>query len=439
MKNKFLAILMLFVFSGLFISYDVQGSVLQDAIQKEETKENKDSKELIDIENKSNDSLNSDEGQDVYTLEYNKYFLELEKLYDLLNEVYDTYINNKNDINNEFLQENLENLKSIISYLDTLDDLDNETKQQIKFLNETEFTNIFEIKNATEKLILLCKNNNIFNDKDCNFKDIEDEELKKNLIEKETNINIEDKSHSNNLNDIYNLVEDESDNSGEESLEIVKLLNNDIAKTQLDDKEVNENNDEKIYKVNISNLEVLKENNKLKIAFKIDNSLDLKNEKNNLKIYIANNSMPNKEILITKDKSLDKYLCLENVTSLSGEILRFGKNDILSEGRYSVVLTEDELEKLNNIGLENLVVKVQVDSYDISNSAIGYLEKDDKEKTNDLKVNKQEEVKVSEVKNTETIKKSLPKTGTIFDNFFSLGIGGLSILTGSLLLKFKKV
>ena len=209
----------------------------------------------------------------------------------------------------------------------------------------------------------------------------------------------------------------------------------------------NDENNYSDYKVNVLDLEVTKDNNELKITFKLDNDLDLKNKNNDLKIYIANNTTNNKEILVTKDKSLNDYLFLKNITSISGEVLKLGKDDTLLDGVYTVILSNEEQQKLNSLGLENLIVKVEAIFNNNSSSVIGYLKKNniiedsnsgDVEESKDSLsiINSNNKDSDTSGNNTES---TLPKTGIFLGNYLILEVGVLSVLLGCFLVRCKKI
>ena len=211
-----------------------------------------------------------------------------------------------------------------------------------------------------------------------------------------------------------------------------------------DTKNVNKN--EESYKVNVSNLEIIKENDKLKITFKIDSNLDLKNEKNDLKIYIGNKKMDNK-ILITKDKNIEKYLYLENITSIFGDILKFGKDDILVDGMYTVILSDEEQKELNSVGLENLIIKAQVNSDNKVSSVVGYLKEEialENSNLNSLNDKDETPLLIAESdseneKSQKDIANTLPKTGIFPVNYLSLYVGIFMFLLGSFFIGYKKI
>ena len=135
------------------------------------------------------------------------------------------------------------------------------------------------------------------------------------------------------------------------------------------------------------------------------------------------------------------------MASISGSIFKLGKNDALIGGIYTVILSDEEQEDLNSIGLENLVVKVQVTSEDKVNSVVGYLKENSslenrgenisKEKSEDSLLaidsdNKNEE-KQGGTPNT------LPKTGVFLWNYLTLGTGIFMLLLGGMLIRYKKI
>lgn len=467
MKKRSIAILMLFIFLNLSISYDVRGITLQDVIlEKDDVQEAKFYEELIEV-NELDSNLDYEKQGELEGSDYDKYFLELENIYDFLNEYCNTYTEDIHEVYDEVLKKNLDILREAINYLNKkdLEDLINEEiKEKIKFLDHIEFNNIDEIKNILEEIILYYKDTNLGN-----MESIFQETKEEYVIDNELDINIrdEDSYYKDAMYTEYisNLYEDEEVNESDEMLLASTLLQentnskiilNSEARETLEEDELkvreistedNGKDEENNYSLNISSLQVTKgSNEELKITFKIDNDLDLKNENNDLKVYIGNKNGNNTKILITKDKTLEKYLYLENVTSLSGEALKLGKDDTLLDGMYTVVLSDEEQEKLNGVGLENLVVKVEAIFNNKSSSLVGYLkddiiegsttgvvEKKGSQEANSIMVNSNNEGDENSTKDV------LPKTGTFLRNYLILVVGILSVLLGSFLIRYKKI
>lgn len=416
MKKKYRVILVIFMVINILPTCSVKGNNLIEIID--------DNIDLVEIESEK--------------LEHD--ILKTKDFYKFLLERYNKLSENIDEVNEE-IKEELEVLNEFLSYLKTIEDINDfknnnlQDEENIEFYNYDLVKKILNNHNIVQEYIEFYRTYNDYEFSE-NNKDIDEEdekiEIKEHNFYEECNGDLQENS---SLTDSQIFNGNLSDNAQENIVGVEKIKALDLQKSS----ESLENT-----KVNVSNLKITNNNHEFKITFTIDNELNLADEKNNLKIYIANNSSDNKKILITKDKNLDKYVYLENMTNLSGEILKFGKNDKLSEGTYAVIFTKEELENLNNIGLENLVVKVQADSCDASSSEFGYLEKKNLQTTNkedvkDSKNAKDNEIKSSETKNTETNNKSLPKTGTVFSSYFGLVVGITSIFLGSLLLKFKKV
>lgn len=464
MKKKYIATLMLFMFLGLIIPYDAYGVSLSDIVLENDKNETELCEELVEI----NDNLDYGSFQDINDLEYYKYFLELKGIYDFLSEYCDVYSENTQKVEEEVLNENLTILNSLINYLDKnsyLQDLINdEVKEKFEALSENEVINLNEIKDILENIILFYEDNKEADEVINVFEEIY-ESKEEYIVGKELNTATEDENnycensmcteYIYDLGEYENVYEDKANlwknilNSREvEDNYKRKVVSNEeelnILKTSAQDNVENKNSD---YKVNVLDLEITKDNtNKLKITFKIDNDLDLKNENNDLKIYIANNTTGNKEILITKDKTLEKYLYLENVISLSGEALKLGKDDTLLDGVYTVVLSDKEQEQLNGVGLENLIVKVEVIFNSKSSSLVGYLKDDTIESSSNENIEEKESQESNSIttstnneKNENSNKEVLPKTGIFLGNYLSLAVGILSILLGSFLVGYKKI
>lgn len=356
MKKKSRVIVLLLVFLIFFISNNALGVEIENILEREEVYENKDYEELQKINNQLDD--NKEEKIDI--LNYSKCILEIERLYDLLNGDYTNY--NYEEIVDEFLQVNLNDLNDIIRYLNDIHVVNDEIKEKITDLNDGKINTVYEITDVLEKIILYYTDYK-FEENECmelNNKEsteLEDTDMHDGMIYTKDSYDINEINNSLDIeNSIQNVETSEELLSDNRIREVSERNDSDIIYSA-DTKNVNKN--EESYKVNVSNLEIIKENDKLKITFKIDSNLDLKNEKNDLKIYIANKKMDNK-ILITKDKNIEKYLYLENITSISGDILKFGKDDVLVDGMYTVILNDEEQKELNSVGLENLIIKVQV-------------------------------------------------------------------------------
>lgn len=440
MKKRFTAILMIFIFLNLFISYNVNAISLQEVMENIDLE--KDDKELDDMNCNGN-------------------VLTVERFCEFLQEKYNISFENTNEVNEEFVENNLELFNEFRDYLNKENIVD-------EFINDS-FQEKFEFSNKHENVDYddLLEDNSILDNEDSNNIN-ESKEILKECIDNEyctiSYIDDNDKYMTDEINlDKYKSYIDNSDDKilvADSSLQ-----NNIISKSVLPNNENYINDEEKIdvlnlenknadnplsnIKISVSDLEIAKNNHEeLKITFKIDNSLDLKEDKNNLRIYIANNSS-NKEILITKDKSLDEYLYLENTTSISGDILKLGKGDTLLDGMYTVILSDEEQEKVRSIGLENLIVKVEAYCNDKSSSAVGYLkEKDTLEENNSGDV-KEDESKSSFLaidssnknsdENKNNTKNTLPKTGMFLGSYLILDVGIFMFLLGTFLVKYKKI
>ena len=467
MKKRSIAILIIFIFLSLFISYDVQGIILQDIIE-EEIQEGENHNKLKEINDELNIILGDNEIKNGDILDYHEYFLEFKRLYNLLDENHDIYHKDTEKTDDELFQEDLKALGDILNYLGNIDSLSNEIKERIRSLNERGLSNIYEIKDILEEVFLYYKDSGADNEEIYNFEELQEEEnigyIEKNIVETEIGMNDENTYNSilymeeaESVGEFENIDEEKSldtSNLIKNAINSQDLLNDDVVEEvsygeDMNIYNINTESTERVkddYRVNVSNLEIIKDNDKLKITFKIDNNLDLKKEKNDLKIYIANNKK-NNEILITKNKSLEEYLYIEDMASISGSIFKLGKNDALIGGIYTVILSDEEQEDLNSIGLENLVVKVQVTSEDKVNSVVGYLKENSslenrgenisKEKSEDSLLaidsdNKNEE-KQGGTPNT------LPKTGVFLWNYLTLGTGIFMLLLGGMLIRYKKI
>ncbi|WP_058993370.1 hypothetical protein [Sarcina ventriculi] len=443
MKKKSRVIVLLLVFLIFFISNNALGVEIENILEREEVYENKDYEELQKINNELDD--NKEEKIDI--LNYSKCILEIERLYDLLNGDYSNY--NYEEIVDEFLQVNLNDLNDIIRYLNDIHVVNDEIKEKIIDLNDGKINTVYEITDILEKIILYYTDYKFEEDKCMELNNKESTELENTHMHDEI-IYAKD---SYDINEINNSLDVENSIQNVETSEEL-LSDNRVRKVSerdnsniiysADTKNVNKN--EESYKVNVSNLEIIKENDKLKITFKIDSNLDLKNEKNDLKIYIGNKKMDNK-ILITKDKNIEKYLYLENITSISGDILKFGKDDILVDGMYTVILSDEEQKELNSVGLENLIIKAQVNSDNKVSSVVGYLKEEialENSNLNSLNDKNETPLLIAESdseneKSQKDIANTLPKTGIFPVNCLSLYVGIFMFLLGSFFIGYKKI
>ena len=421
MKKKSRVIVLLLVFLIFFISNNALGVEIENILEREEVYENKDYEELQKINNELDD--NKEEKIDI--LNYSKCILEIERLYDLLNGDYSNY--NYEEIVDEFLQVNLNDLNDIIRYLNDIHVVNDEIKEKITDLNDGKINTVYEITDILEKIILYYTDYKFEEDKCMELNNKESTELENThmhdeIIYAKDSYDINEINNSLDIeNSIQNVETSEELLSDNRVKEVSERDNSNIIYSA-DTKNVNKN--EESYKVNVSNLEIIKENDKLKITFKIDSNLDLKNEKNDLKIYIANKKMDNK-ILITKDKNIEKYLYLENITSISGDILKFGKDDVLVDGMYTVILNDEEQKELNSVGLENLIIKVQVNSDNKVSSVVGYLKEEialENSNLNSLNDKNKTPLLIAESdskneKSQKDIANTLPKTGILPVNY----------------------
>lgn len=443
MKKKSRVIVLLLVFLIFFISNNALGVEIENILEREEVYENKDYEELQKINNELDD--NKEEKIDI--LNYSKCILEIERLYDLLNGDYSNY--NYEEIVDEFLQVNLNDLNDIIRYLNDMHVVNDEIKEKIIDLNDGKINTVYEITDILEKIILYYTDYKFEEDKcmELNNKEsteLEDTHMHDEIIYVKDSYDINEINNSLDIeNSIQNVETSEELLSDNRVREVSERDNSNIIYSA-DTKNVNKN--EESYKVNVSNLEIIKENDKLKITFKIDSNLDLKNEKNDLKIYIGNKKMDNK-ILITKDKNIEKYLYLENITSISGDILKFGKDDILVDGMYTVILSNEEQKELNSVGLENLIIKAQVNSDNKVSSVVGYLKEEialENSNLNSLNDKDETPLLIAESdseneKSQKDIANTLPKTGIFPVNYLSLYVGIFMFLLGSFFIVYKKI
>lgn len=443
MKKKSRVIVLLLVFLIFFISNNALGVEIENILEREEVYENKDYEELQKINNELDD--NKEEKIDI--LNYSKCILEIERLYDLLNGDYSNY--NYEEIVDEFLQVNLNDLNDIIRYLNDIHVVNDEIKEKIIDLNDGKINTVYEITDILEKIILYYTDYKFEEDKCMELNNKESTELENThmhdeIIYAKDSYDINEINNSLDIeNSIQNVETSEELLSDNRVKEVSERDNSNIIYSA-DTKNVNKN--EESYKVNVSNLEIIKENDKLKITFKIDSNLDLKNEKNDLKICIGNKKMDNK-ILITKDKNIEKYLYLENITSISGDILKFGKDDILVDGMYTVILSDEEQKELNSVGLENLIIKAQVNSDNKVSSVVGYLKEEialENSNLNSLNDKDETPLLIAESnseneKSQKDIANTLPKTGIFPVNCLSLYVGIFMFLLGSFFIGYKKI
>lgn len=473
MKKKCMTIFILSMFLGLISPYNVYGDSISSIILDKSKEEIEVYKELTEIK-EINTYLNYDEFENIKDLEYYQWLLKIKEIDYFLDEYYSNY-DDKSEIDKEILNENLTILNNIINYLDenfySQDLIENGIKDKIENLNENlnenQVVDFYEIKDILQNIILSYKNHedyidNIFQEnKEFQEEYIEDKEIDE-IIKTGDNYcegimyteDICDLDGSENINDgEETLIETDLSQNILSTREIVGSYKGEdvsikeelnILKANIQDSAENKDVD---YKVNALDLEVTKDsNNKLKITFKIDSDLDLKNENNDLKIYIGNKSGNNTEILIIKNKTLDKYLYLENVTNLSGGALKLGKDDTLLDGVYAVILSDEEEEKLRDVGLENLVIKVEAIFNNKPSSLVGYLKGNTMEGSSSEDIQEKESEESNSIitstnneKSESSVKDVLPKTGMFLERYLILVVGILSILLGSFLVRHKKI
>ena len=283
MKKKSRVIVLLLVFLIFFISNNALGVEIENILEREEVYENKDYEELQEINNELDD--NKEEKIDI--LNYSKCILEIERLYDLLNGDYSNY--NYEEIVDEFLQVNLNDLNDIIRYLNDIHVVNDEIKEKIIDLNDGKINTVYEITDILEKIILYYTDYKFEEDKcmELNNKEsieLEDTHMHDEIIYTKDSYDINEINNSLDIENSIQNVETSEELLSDNRVREVSERNNSNIIYSADTKNVNKN--EESYKVNVSNLEIIKENDKLKITFKIDSNLDLKNEKNDLKIYI---------------------------------------------------------------------------------------------------------------------------------------------------------
>ena len=291
MKKKSRVIVLLLVFLIFFISNNALGVEIENILEREEVYENKDYEELQEINNELDD--NKEEKIDI--LNYSKCILEIERLYDLFNGDYSNY--NYEEIVDEFLQVNLNDLNDIIRYLNDIHVVNDEIKEKIIDLNDGKINTVYEITDILEKIILYYTDYKFEEDKcmELNNKEsieLEDTHMHDEIIYTKDSYDINEINNSLDIENSIQNVETSEELLSDNRVREVSERNNSNIIYSADTKNVNKN--EESYKVNVSNLEIIKENDKLKITFKIDSNLDLKNEKNDLKIYIGNKKMDNK-------------------------------------------------------------------------------------------------------------------------------------------------
>ncbi|MDO4536042.1 MAG: LPXTG cell wall anchor domain-containing protein [Clostridium perfringens] len=458
MKRKATAILMILIYLNLAISYSVEAISVQEVIDKIYIeKDDKIYKEIVDIN-------------------YEEDILKNQKFYEFLQEEYNISFESTDDVDEDFVEKNLELLNEFVNYLNKegiMNELvDDSFQEEFENSNREDgendgYSSSFSEEILEDNSILVSENNNsgdesnsIFQehidfDESYTISNIEDNDYE--CINNEINLD-KYKSNINNLDDETLVVDDLlQDNIISKSILPYNNKNyinheeqtgeggNELDLVDLENKK--DNNSSSNIKVNISDLEITKNSNEeLKITFKIDNDLDLKEDQNDLKIYIGNNTK-GKEILLTKNKALNKYLYLENITSISGEILELGKDDTLLGGVYTVILSDEEQKKLKDVGLENLIVKVEADFNNKSSSVVGYLKKEESSYDEDIKKDEDKNSlsvissnnNESSVKNSDNAKNTLPKTGVVVNNILVLFGETLLVLLGIFLLKYKKI
>ncbi len=465
MRKSFLSVLLtMFIVLIIICPYRVYGTTLVDILN-DKISSNQDIDNLEELLDE-----NTIENQMITIIkEYNKLLEENKHIYlenneniskNLLYEknIFENEDVKLNDNEKEFLESLLEELLSKNIYIvDNENTLDSTKEEKSNNVNLGDDINIKETdKNLSIYYEKDDMNRNFLEDKN-NLWDVKGEDVNEELqykLEDAEDIENQGKSNINyeEMNGYKEGILKDSDDA--KILENnTNLRDNLINNTENDYEKENTVIKEKVNnEVNISDLEIIKtSDDSLKINFKIDNDLDLKDNKKDLKIYIASKITEDRKIIIFKDKSQEKYLLLNDIISLSGKDIALGKDDYLSTGSYTVIFSDDEMKSIKNIGLENIIVKIEADFNDKSSSIIGDLKEnnDALESNNNKDASKDIEGESKNLlsiidsgdskENEKNTEYKLPKTGIFPSNYLTSGLGILLILQGILMLKKRKI
>ena len=444
-------LLMIPIFLNLAMPYEVKAINLKEIITKDNLSKSKENKIMKPVdENNLDDNLVFEEKYDDVQEDCNIYFQDMEKEYyssiiDEKHEAIDSGDDIKNIEDSFFLQGDNQS-----------EDRDNvlDSEEQNKIYRESEEDGkdkilIDELKILWDETqnddLFIIQNNELEASNIIEYEKVEGE----NNNKKDLSNNVNDEEIGISLSAFYEEEKDAKDNILNSNIGARSILDNKNLETTEIISELRETS------LKLSDLEITKDDNEnLKVTFKMDNDLDLKDDKQDLKVYIADNTTQSKKVIISKDKSEEKYLTLDGVTDLSGKNVTLGKDDYLSKGNYTVIFSSEEMNRLKNIGLENLVLKVEADFNGKTKSIIGVLKDSDALEESDILEDDGENIKENENKNSllsvvdsdnknkenkDNTESILPKTGMLINNFLIISVGVLFILSGVLELKKSKI